>query len=320
MELVRGYDRPELVCSTLSQLGMICWFEGRYEEGLRATEEGLAIARALKSPALIFSNQIMLANLLHDMGRLERAIAEEQELCDMLTGDLENARLGAPAIPRTTALSFMGWFLMDTGEYARGLEFSERGLEIAVREQDPYSEVLARSALGQSLLMLSRNAEAVDCLATARDLSERNGYDAIKADLAGRIAIALARTARAREAVVIVEDCLRQRLHLRTGQLQVYHLYSGYAEALVRDGDIDRGFERLSEALAIARRINNPCLTVDGLGLRARLLADVAPGDSRIEADLAEQGKICRRYGIAAWPGLDSETARGVARGPDSVA
>jgi class 3 adenylate cyclase/tetratricopeptide (TPR) repeat protein len=301
MELVRGYDRPELVCSTLSQLGMICWFEGRYEEGLKATEEGLAIARALKSPALIFSNQIMLANLLHGLGRLERAIAEVRQLCDMLTGELETARLGAAGIPSSMALSFLSWFMMDIGEYAEGLQFAERGLEIAVGEQDPYSEVLARCALGRNLLMLRRDAEAVACLATARELSERNGYDAIKANLAGRIAIALARTGQAREAIEIVEDCLSRDLHLRTGLLETYYLYAGYAEALVRNGETERGFARLAEALAIARGISNPCWIVDGLGLRARLLAFAAPGDPRIDADLAEQSEICKRYGVAAW-------------------
>ena len=301
VELARLRGQPDLVSSALSQLGMICWFEGRYEEGLAATEEGLTIARALNAPALIFSNQIMLANVLHGMGRLERAIAEGRELSDMLTGDLEGARLGAAAIPRSMVLSFISWFMTDTGAYSEGLEFAERGLEVAVRRQDPYSEVLARSALGRNLIMLGRNDEAVDCLTTARSLSERYGYDAIKANLAGRIAIALSRVGRAAEAIEIVEDCLQRRLHLRTGQLEVYYLFAGYAEALVQNGDVERGLTMLAEALTIARRANNPCWLVDGLGLRARLLALTAPGDPRIEVDLAEQREICSNYGVAAW-------------------
>jgi len=302
IDLARRFARPNLVCSSLSQLGMICWFEGRYEEGLRATEEGLAIARTLKSPALIFSNQLTLANVLHEMGSLDRAIAVGRELCDMLTGELEGARLGAAGIPRSMALSFMSWFLTDTGEFAGSLDFAEQGLQIAVREQDPYSEVLARSALGRNLLMLHRNGDAVECLAVAREISERNGYDAIKPNLAGRIAIALSRTGRTAEAIEIAEDCLKQGLHLRTGQFEVFSLYAGYAEALVRDGETDVGLQRLEEALAIARRIDNPCWIVEGLGLRARLLALVAPDDPQIEADLAERDQLCKRYGLAAWP------------------
>jgi tetratricopeptide (TPR) repeat protein len=301
VDLARRHGRPKMVCNSLSQLGLICWFEGRYAEGLAATEEGLAMARALNSPALIFSNQVMLANLLHGMGRLDQAIAEARELSDMLTGPLETARLGANGIPRSLTLSFLSWIMADTGQYPECLEIAERSLAIAVREQDPYSEVLARSALGRSLTMLGRNGDAVDCLAQARSLSERNGYDAIKANLAGRIAIALSRIGRMRQAIEIVEDCLGKGLHLRTGQMERYFLLAGYAEALVTDGDAERGLAQLEEAFLIARRINNPCWIVDGLGLRARLMTRAKPGDPRIDDDLAERSELCSRYGIAPW-------------------
>jgi tetratricopeptide (TPR) repeat protein len=307
MQIARRSGQPALISNTLSQLGMICWFEGRYEEGLRATEEGLAIARALESAALIFSNQIMQTNILHDMGQVGRAIAEEGELCAMLTGDLETARLGAASIPSATALAFMGWFMNDTGDYDEGLDYAERALAIAVRERDPYSEVLARHTIGQTLLKLHRNAEAVECVAIAREISERNGYDAIRADLDGRMAIALSRTGRAAEAIRIVENCLRKKLHRRTGRLEIYYLYAGYAEALLRSGETERGFAALDEALRVVREVHNPCLIVDGLGLRARMLAELAPGDPRIAADLAERDSLCERYGLVAWPEISSE-------------
>lgn len=300
MDLVRRSGQPRLVCNTLSQLGMTCWYDGRYWEGLKATEEGLAMARELRSPALIFSNQIMRTNLLHDTGQLDRAISEQRELCEMLTGELAAARLGAPGIPRAIALAFMSWFMIDTGQHVEGLEFGERSLEIAVRERDAYSEMLARHALGRHLLMLRRNDEAADCLSAARQLSER-GYDSIKMHLAGHLAPALSRTGRAQEAVEIIEDGMRRGLHLRTGQLQVFTLHAGYGEALIRQGDLDRGLAHLAEALAIARRVNNPCILAEVLGLRAGLLNEFAPNDPRAENDLAEQQMLCDRYGIAAW-------------------
>jgi class 3 adenylate cyclase/tetratricopeptide (TPR) repeat protein len=301
MALARRHNRPDKVSNALSQLGMLCWFEGRYEEGLRATEEGLAIALELKAPPLIYANQIMLANVLPGLGRVERALKEVGELVEMLTGELESARWGSPSIPRSTALSFTGWFLLETGRYLEALEFGHRGLEIAVREHDPYSEVLARNAMGRALLLLERNEEAVTCLAVARELAETNGYDAVKANLAGYIAAALARTGRASEAIAIVEECMRAELHLRTGQMEVYCLRAGYAEALVRAGKPQRGLRALADALAIARAIDNPCLIASGLGLRARLLSAITPDDPGIEADLREQAKICEAYRLAAW-------------------
>jgi len=188
-----------------------------------------------------------------------------------------------------------------TGQYEEALECARRALEIAVREQDLYGEVLTRSTMARNLLMLHRNDEALECLSVARDLAERNGYDAIKADLTGGIATALARTGNAREGIGLVEDCLESGMHLRTGQAEVCYLYAGYAEALVRAGDAEHGLSAMEHALSIARSIKNPWLIVEYLGLRSRLLAETAPGDPRIDQDIAEQRAICDRSGVVAW-------------------
>lgn len=300
VDLVRRGGRAERISGVLSQQGMLCWFEGRYAEGLAATEEGIAIARALDAPALIFSNAIMQTNILHDMGQVERAIAEEQQLCDLLTGELEGARLGASGVPRATALAFMGWYVVDVGRHEEGLAFARQAFEVAVTEQDTYAELLARNALGKSLLVLGRDAEAAECLIRARELAERDGYDAILPNLTGRAAHALARLGRADEGIAIVEDCLVRGLHRRTGVMEVFNLRAGYAEALCRGGRMAQGLAVLDEALDLARRIQNPCLLVDGLGVRINLLTQTASSDPRIAADLKERSELCRRYGLSA--------------------
>jgi tetratricopeptide (TPR) repeat protein len=301
MDLAKRQGRATQVCSAHSQLGMICWFEGRYEEGFRVTSEGLDMARTLNSPALIFSNQLMMATVLHAMGSVGRAIAVLDDLSEMLRGDLETARLGAPASPRCVILAFKSFFMNATGQYDEALEFARDALEIAIREQDLYAEVLARSAMGRNLLMLHRNDEAVECLSVARGLTECNGYDAIKADLTGAMAMALARTGNAREGVRLAQACLEGELHLRTGQAEVCQLFAGYAEALVRAGDAEHGLSILDRALSIARTIRNPWLTVECLALRARLLVETTPDDPRLEQDIAEARAICDRSGVVAW-------------------
>jgi len=315
MAHVRASGRSELICSALSQLGMVCWFEGRYEEGVSATEEGLEIARSLGSPALIFSNTIMLTNILRDMGRVARATEEERRLCAMLTGDLATARLGAPGMPRATALAFLSWFVVDVGSYDEGLRIADEALALATREGDPYGEVLARNALGRTLTLLERYAEAAACFAAAREICDRDGYDAIKAHLAGRIATALARIGRADEAVQIVEDCLRGGLDRRTGQLEIFTLRVGYGEALARAGDIQRGLEEVSNAIALARRIHSPPMLIEALGVRARLAAESGPADRRAASDLREQAELCRTYGVVAWASRDV-TASAAVGGP----
>jgi tetratricopeptide (TPR) repeat protein len=301
MELARRHGQPHQVCGLHYQLAMIRWFEGRYEDGLRAASEGLQMARALKAPALIFFNQLMVAAALHGMGRIHPAIECLRELDELLTGELEHARFGAIAMPKSTVLAFMSWFLNATGEYVSALDFAARALDIAIREQDPYSEVLARNTMGRTLLLLGRNREALQCFTIERELIYRYGYDAIKPNLAGAMAAALARTGDAPGAVRLVESCLRNELHRRTGQMEVGWLYAGYAEALVRCGENERGLAALEHALEIARKMKNPWLLADCLGLRAYLLGEIDPDSASIGRDLDEQRAICRRHSIAVW-------------------
>jgi tetratricopeptide (TPR) repeat protein len=301
MELAQRQGIAAQVCAAQAHLGMICWFEGRYEEGLLVTSEGLEMARALESPALIFSNQIMMANLLHGMGEFSRAISVLDGLNEVLRGIPETSKLGAPASPRCLVPGFKSWFLNATGPYDDALDYAHQALEIAVREQDAYGEVLSRLTMARNLLMLYRNEDAVECLSAAREIIERNGYDAVKANLAGTIATALARIDRAPEAVRLVEECLQSRMHLRTGQVETCQLYAGYAEALVGVGDTANGLAALDHAVSIGRTIRNPWVTVECLCLRARLLAEASPGDCRIGQDLNEVRAICDRSGVVSW-------------------
>lgn len=188
-----------------------------------------------------------------------------------------------------------------TGRYGQALEFASRALALAAREQDLYGEVLSRIAMGRNLLMLHRNDEAVECLSIACEIVERDGYDTIKANLTGAIATALARTGKAHQAVGLVEALIASGMHLRTGQIEVVYLYAGYAEALVRSGESERGLGTLDRALAIARTVKNPWMTVECLGLRARLLAETGTDAARVARDLAELREICDQYGVVAW-------------------
>lgn len=188
-----------------------------------------------------------------------------------------------------------------TGQYGEALEFASRALALAVREQDLYGEVLARIAMGRNLLMLHRNEDAAKCLSIACEIVERNGYDTIKANLTGAIATALARTGKAHQALGLVQACMESGMHLRTGQMEVSYLYAGYAEALVRSGESERGLRALDWALAIAKTVKNPWLTVECLGLRARLLAETKPDAPCVAQDIAEMRAICDQYGVVAW-------------------
>lgn len=296
MAFARAQKRADKVSNGLSQLGMLCWFEGRYDEGRQATEEGRRIARELDLPALVYSNQLMLANVLHGMGRIDDALAELADLQALLTGPSAEPRWGAPAVPLSTTLSFIGWVLADTERLEESLQYGRRGLEIARRERDAYAEIMARNALGRALLHMGRNAEAVSCLQVAYDLAETHGYDAPKSNLAGHLASALARLGRADEAIALAQGCLTRRLHLRTGRMENVLLKTGYGEAIAAAGDHEQGLALLDEALEIAAQMDNPGLLTRSLEVRGAIWAKSDPDDPRAAADRAaaaiQRGRI----------------------------
>jgi tetratricopeptide (TPR) repeat protein len=300
MRLAREQNRPAKVCTALCHLAMLCWFEGRYTEGLKHAEDALHMARSLDSPPKIFAAQVMLTNILMGMGQVDRAIALERDLCALFPDDPAHPRLGAVGIPASLARAFLGWYEGYAGAYEESLANAERALAIAVRGKDVYSEILARLVLGRALLDLKRNADAAECLRVAIGLSERDGFDAVKPNVAGFLATALARNGEAQAGVRIAEECLDPETLLRTGVRERSNLYAGYGEALVAIGEYEKGLAAADKVLEIGREAQDRCIEVCGFGLRARLRATIDPLSPLIQADLDERDRLSAQYGIVA--------------------
>jgi class 3 adenylate cyclase/tetratricopeptide (TPR) repeat protein len=293
--LARQQGRRDRECLALCQRGTISWFEARHADGLRLMEHAVAMAKEISALPLIFSAQFTQASLLHGMGEMDRAIALMRDLCGILSGELETKRLGAAGIPGSLVRGFLGWFMNETGQYEEALGHTRRALAIALDEKEPYSEVLARIGLGRTLLSLGRNREAAECLTAAHQLIERNGYDAAMPHVTGLLAAALSRAGDPHEAIRLVEACLKDGHDRRTGRLEIYYLRAGFAEALFRAGEAEACFAELEAAIAVGRACDNPCLLVQGLGLRARLRQEREPRHPAIREDLEEQRALCER-------------------------
>ena len=314
LELARSQGRQDRVCAALCHMGLVSWFQGRYVDCREHSERALVIATELDNLPLLFSAKFMLASALYGTGDVKHAIDLQLELREMFEGPLEAARLGAAAIPASVVRAYLGWFMMEVGLYADGLSHAEQALEIARREGEPYSELLARVGLGRNLLKLRRDREAADCLEIAINLVNLNGYDPVLPHVVGLLASALARTGEPAKAVRAVEAWLARDLQDRTGRLELYYLNAGYAEALAELGSSSDALAAINRALDVARSISNPCLIVQGLGVRASLLTAFQPGSAQISADLDEQAMLCRRYGLVADAQLKISSASPVER------
>lgn len=314
LELARSQGRQDKVCAALCHMGLVSWFQGRYVDCREHSERALEIATELDNLPLIFSAKFMLASALYGTGDIKHAIDLQLELREILEGPLEAARLGAAAIPASVVRAYLGWFMMEVGLYEEGLSHAEKALEIATREGEPYSELLARVGLGRNLLKLRRDGEAADCLEIAINLVDHYGYDPALPHVVGLLASALARTGEPAKAARAVEAWLARGLQDRTGRLELYYLNAGYAEALAQLGSPSDALAAINRALDVARSISNPCLIVQGLGVRASLLTAFEPGSAQISADLDEQARLCRRYGLVADAPLKISSASPVER------
>lgn len=300
LELARRQNRPDRISGALTSLGTVSWFEGRYQDSRAECEEALAIAENLNSLPMMFGAKFMLASALWGLAEVERAIALQFELRAMLIGKLETARLGSIAIPSVMVGSYISWFMMEVGRYAEGLPYAEQALEIAMREGDPYSEIMVRNGLGRNLVKLKRSEEAVGCLEIAVELIGRFGYDAIRPHVTGNLATALARCGEAARAVRLVEALLARGLEARAARVERYYLMAGYAEALSCLDRHEDARAAIDRALELARALPNPCLIVQGLGLRAWLIARKDPFAPAITDDLEEQRSLCLHHGLVA--------------------
>jgi tetratricopeptide (TPR) repeat protein len=299
LELARKQGRKSKVCAALCHMGLASWFDARYAEGRNQSEHALEIAVELRSVPHIFAAKFNLATTLYCLGAVDRAIALQRDLCAMLAGDLETARLGAAGIPGAIAHTYLGYFLTEVGKYDEGLTEVERAIDIARSQGEPYSELLALLAKSRNLIRLERHSEAIACLDYSVAMIEQNGYDVILPHILGLLASALARNGEGARAVRDVEAWLNSGRKDRAGLLELYYLNAGYAEALCAAGDARRGLAIVDAAVEISRRASNPCLMAHGLGVRSRLrlLVGDAPGSER---DRAEQRVLCARYGIVA--------------------
>jgi len=300
LELAQRQNRKDKVCAALCHMSLVAWFEGAYLEGRQSAERALALAEELRSLPLTFAAKFRLASALYGLGDVEAAIKVQRELLEVFRGDLESARLGPVAMPSSTIRSYLSWFMMEVGRYKEGLPYVEEGLAIALRYRDPYAELLSRLGLGRNLIKLKRYQEAADCLKIAVSLIRQYGYDAVLPHILGLFASALAGIGQAEQAVRVVEEWLHRGLEERTGRLELYYLNAGYAEALFSLGRRKDALAAVDRGLAVARSITNPCLIVQGLGLRAHLLAAIEPGSPPIAADLSEQAELCTRHGLVA--------------------
>lgn len=301
-EYAEQQNRPDRLCAALCHAGITRWYQGRFADGVQIMQPALEQAKSLNHLPLRFAAQFTLAQQHHNLGEIEKAYELILDLCDLLTGDLEFARLGAMGLPASIAHAHAGYYILERGQYIQAELHCRRGLEIATNGQDAYSEVLARIGLGRTLNLQLRYAEALDCLAKAQTLIEVHGFDPANPNNIGLMCTALARSDRATEAKEIAENCISKGMLDRTGSYEQHYFALGYGEALVSGGDLIAGFEQIDAAIAVGRKSANPCILVQSMTLMAQLSALHMTNANTAQRLIEERDAIAARFHLAPAP------------------
>jgi len=299
-EFAERQGRRDKVCVARCHQGIAAWYHGRFADGERIMVSAFEEAKALDHLPLRFAAQFILAQQLHNQARIDEAFVLIRELCDILVGDLELARLGAMGLPASIAHSHAGYYILEQGRCGEAETYLHKGLSIAQRGSDPYSESLARIGLGRCLLLMGRNAEAFECLLSGEALIERQGFDPALLNIAGLLATTLSRLGRPQEAVARAEARLAQGLLDRTGSYERHYFWCGYGEALVVSGRHEEGLSRIDAAIAIGRSTSNPCILIQSLSLKAIMLDTLARDAEVARLLTSEIRQLEQRHGLLA--------------------
>lgn len=305
VELTRAADQREKVCIALSHLGMAHWLDARYAGGVAYAEEALEIAKDLKRLPLIYYSQTTLAALVHIIGQVDRSVALMSELCRIFDGREQGMRLGGVEVPGVLSRGFLAEFLVDVGRYREAVEAGETALAIAQEAREPFSEVMARIALGEAYLHNSDNERAVDCLMPAKHQFEHFGLWASEPTVCGFLGAALARSGRGEEALAMTQKVLDVN---RIATPRAMHaLWLGHTEARRAARGPAAAVAAATSAIDFARERSAIGSLMQMLGLRARILSEIDPNDPIIARDREEQVVLCERFGVVAWePGRPS--------------
>jgi tetratricopeptide (TPR) repeat protein len=280
-----------------AHLALLCWMHAKHEEGWRHAELALEIARELDSLPLRALAQPHLANIEHARGNLDRAIALHTEIVAALEGENEASTLGRMIIPSVRSRAFLACFLIERGRFDDAKAQIDRGEEILLKIDQPYSRVLLNAARGLLALRTGNAAAAVAPLERARELCLALQFYVMEPCVTGWLASALVEAGghvRARE---IGELSIGTGLYRHGGRYTWVYVHIGLGEALFAGGAAAKGLDKVTEALGIAEESQEPIQAAMAHFARGRMrakLGDRASAANDLRAALA----LAERHGL----------------------
>jgi DNA-binding SARP family transcriptional activator len=163
-------DNGEAVARVLISIGSL----GRHRRG---AEESLRVLHEARRRLPATSDLVLRARLLASIGYSEAKLHPDEKAIQLLQEALEVAQASGDLNLVARVLAFLGVTYGDRTEFAEALAAYEESLRIARKAGDLAVQGETLNGIGECLIELDRDDEAVSALLTARELAIERGAD-----------------------------------------------------------------------------------------------------------------------------------------------
>jgi class 3 adenylate cyclase/tetratricopeptide (TPR) repeat protein len=192
---------------TLSWLAYsYCFTLGDNERAAETGERALAISRALDDVPLRVLATFYLAYSRWQRGEYRQGIEGLRWIIGNLVGELIQERFGMTGYPSVFARGLLAWCLSEVGEFAEGKICAEEAIGIADSLDQPFSQAVLRTWLGQFYLGQGDLGTTIVLAEQCRSLVERWDLPRLGANTASLLGVAYVLDGRPAEGVPLLEQ------------------------------------------------------------------------------------------------------------------
>ena len=234
---------------------------GNAKEAMTNFGQALEIRRTIGDKRGLGDTLIDMGNLADDRGDHDGALKMYKEALQ-LEREIGNESLQA------TCLNNIGSVYSEKGQYEDALTYLQQVLELRQKANVPEDIVDAEHNLGQALTSMGEYEQAIGYYMKALDLrrsiNDTRGAALESYGLGGLFGY----QGRMGAAVHAKEEALKTFRDLKDRTFWMPEILGGYGQALILAGRIDEASGPLSEALGLARELNNDGLVGQTLGFQ----------------------------------------------------
>jgi len=191
-----------------AQLAGYFWLIGQHREAADAGERALALAARRGDPTVAIPTRFYLGAARHSMGDYRQAVELLEVNARLLDGGSAGERFGMAGLPSVFTRAWLAWSRAELGDFAAAMLDADEALRVATASRHPFSVLTARFAVAVVHLARGNLADAIRVLELGLAMARTERLPLWVPPFATQLGLALARSARTADAVLLLERAL----------------------------------------------------------------------------------------------------------------